>query len=280
MKGYYLVIRRPDGSVVAAQPFDAATTSAPSPATLTEGATYTATLTAVDNTDKAWTTDSDPLTFRVDASPEVTTTDPADGAVLTFGRQSGNLTVTLDRPADPATVTATTVALARKSGGGTSIPVDPPSCASPCSTMTIHPTSALPEGRYTLTVNGVKSEEGAVIAAKTVKFAVPAYENPSPPAAPACPPLPTSGLTTTVQTIDAGETVLVGFDYTLSGGTGTVNLYDSTSKLTTATLAAGSGSQTLSAPLAAPGAHALRIEYCVTGGNQLALQNLYVSRAP
>jgi hypothetical protein len=280
LKGYVLVIRRTDGSLVAAQPFDASITSAPSPAALNDGETYTATVTAVDNTVNAWTTDSDPLTFRVDSSPEVTATYPADGTVLAFGHRTDNLTVTLDRPADPATVTSSTVALARNSATGSSIPVDSPACSSPCSTITIHPTSALQEGRYTLSLSGVKSEEGAAIAAKTVKFAVPSYENASPsPTSAACTPPLHSGLTATVQTTGA-ETVLLGFSYALSGGTGTVNLYENTTMaaLANASLQPGNGSRTLSAGLS-PGAHTLTIEYCASGGT-LTLQNVYVSRAP
>ncbi|MFL5840722.1 MAG: hypothetical protein ACJ77Z_09775, partial [Thermoleophilaceae bacterium] len=276
-------IRRTDGTVVAAQPFDAATTSAPSPAAFAEGQTYTATVTAVDNTDTPWTVDSDPLTFRVDSSPEVTATDPADGSVLSFGRKSGNLTVTLDRPADPATVTATTVSLARNSALGTSIPADPPSCASPCSTITIHPTSALPEGRYTLSVNGVKSEEGAAIAAKTIRFAVPTYENASPASASSgCPSL--ARLNTTVQTTAGSETVLVGFSYTLSSGTGAVQVYTdgSVSHTTSTTLSPPGGSPTpLSFTLTTQASHAIQVEYCIANGSgTLTLSNIYVSRAP
>lgn len=279
IKGYYLAIRRADGSMVAGQPFDASTTSAASPSGLIDGQTYTATVTAVDNTDHAWTTDSDALTFRVDSSPEVSATDPADGAVLTFGRKSGNLAVTLDRPADPATVTPTTVSLARDSAGGASIPVDPPSCASPCSTITIHPTSALPEGRYTLAVSGVKSEEGAAIAAKTIRFAVPSYENPSPSSTSTpCVMGIHSGLPATVQT-NGVETVLLGFSYTLSAGSGTVNLAEGTNTVhATAALSPGSGSRTLQAALSG-GPHSLTIEYCASGGT-LTLQDVYLTRAP
>jgi hypothetical protein len=283
VKGYFLAIRRTDGTVVAAQPFDAATTSAPSPAALAEGQTYTATVTAVDNTDTSWTVDSDPLTFRVDSSPEVTATDPADGSVLSFGRKSGNLTVTLDRPADPATVTATTVSLARNSALGTSIPVDPPSCASPCSTITIHPTSALPEGRYTLSVNGVKSEEGAAIAAKTVKFAVPSYENPNVSTTNACGPLPPPRLSTTIQTNGGAETILVGFSYTLNSGTGAVNVYaDGSATPAHTNLSPPGGSPTpLSFTLATQASHAIQVEYCIASGSgTLTLSNVYVSRAP
>ena len=45
------------------------------------------------------------------------------------------------------------------------------------STITYHPTSALPEGRYTLGVNGVKSEEGVAFPVTSIRFAVPASSN-------------------------------------------------------------------------------------------------------
>jgi hypothetical protein len=282
LKGYYLAIRRGDGSVVAAKAFDASTTTAPSPAALNEGETYTATVTAVDNTSNAWTTDSDPVTFRVDSTPKVTATDPADGAVLAFGRESGNLTISLDRPADPATVSATTVALVRNSNGGPSIPVNAPSCASPCATITIHPTSALPEGRYNLTVAGVKSEEGPPFAAKTVKFAVPdpnnEFQNVTTTNA-TCTHLLADHKNTPVTTNGANETVLASFSYSMTGGTGTVTFVDGTTVLGSSPLPAGSGSRTLSTSFAAGSHPSLAVDYCVTGGT-LSLSNLYVSRAP
>jgi hypothetical protein len=284
LKGYLLAIKRGDGSLVALQPIDPALTSANSTTALNNGETYTATITAVDKTDVAWTTDSDPLTFRVDTSPEVTSTDPADGAVLAFARKSGNLSVTLDRPADPATVTATTVQLQRDSAAGSSIPVGPPTCASPCSTITTHPNSALPEGRYTLTVSAVKSEEGVAIAAKTIRFAVPDSNNEFtslPSTANTCSVLP-SQQPVPVNTNAGGETVLASFSYTLTGGTGRVRILESTTPLASALLNPPSGSPSpLSFVLATKASHALTIEYCIqSGSGTLALSNVWVSRAP
>jgi hypothetical protein len=284
LKGYFLSIRRSDGSLAALQPYDAATTSAQSPVALNNGETYTAAITAVDNTDNAFSIDSDPLTFKVDTSPEVTATDPADGAVLTGSRKSGNLTASFDRPADPATVTATTVSLQRDSAGGSSIPADPPACSSPCTTVTIHPTSALPEGRYVLSVNGVKSEEGAAIAPKAIKFAVPAYETDQlGPTSNLCSVVPASQ-PVNVSTNNANETVLMSFSYTLASGTGTVSVKDGATLLATtgATLNPPSGSPPpLSFSLATKATHALTINYCTSSASgNLALQNVWVSRAP
>jgi hypothetical protein len=284
MKGYFLAIRRGDGSLAAFQPLDAAATSAVSPTALNNGETYTAVVTAVDNTDTPFSADSDPLTFKVDTSPEVTATDPGDGAVLNGSRKSGNLTVTLDRPADPGTVSATTVSLQRDSAAGGSIPVDPPSCSSPCTTITIHPTSALPEGRYTLTVNGVKSEEGAAIAPKAIRFAVPDSNDefsqigPTSTSCSVLPPSQSFGISTTA----GNETVLVSFGYTLTGGVGRVQIKDGSTVLTGATFSPPSGSQQLSFSLATAGNHpALSIEYCIlSGSGNLTLQNVWASRAP
>jgi hypothetical protein len=277
--GYVLAIRRGDGSLVSVQTLAPGTTSVAASTALTDGATYTATVTAFDKATPAWTTDSDPLTFKVDTTPEVTSTDPAEGAVLAFARKSGNLTVTLDRPADPASVTAATVSLQRDSASGSSSPVDPPSCSNPCTTITIHPTSALPEGRYTLVVSGVKSQEGATIAAKGVKFAVPASESASPPST-SQPCVLAATVSTPVTTNAANETVLASFSYTLSGGTGKVSVNES-SELTSVTLSPGSGNQTLSFSLPTKAPHPLQVQYCIqSGSGTLALQNLWVSRAP
>jgi hypothetical protein len=171
LRGYILTIRNAaNGAQIAQVPADAGATSITPQLTLQDGTTYTAVLTAIDNTsDAAFTTDSDTLTFRVDKTPEVASSDPVPNAVLTGGRKDGNLVLNLDRPADPSTVSLGTVVLARGSG---TTPAYSLACSSPCSTITVDPSGTLPEGRYTLSLNGLKSEEGATFANPGLKFAV------------------------------------------------------------------------------------------------------------
>ena len=113
---------------------------------LADNQTYTVTVTAFDNTvDPAWSADSDPYTFKVNSTPQVTSVAPASGSVLAGSAKSSNLTITLDRPADTSTV-AGSVGLHRNPESG-SDPSYTVSCAnSPCTTITVHPMAALPEG--------------------------------------------------------------------------------------------------------------------------------------
>src|SRR4051812_10875215 len=139
MRGYVLTIQKSDGTVVAFQTVDADTTSVQSAATLSEGETYTAIVTAVDNTVESWTTASDPLAFRIDSTPGASSFAPADGRVLSGSAKSTSFTVTLDRPASPVSVSGG-VSLTR--GDGTAV-AGSVSCNNPCTTITFNPNSDL-----------------------------------------------------------------------------------------------------------------------------------------
>jgi Bacterial Ig-like domain len=175
VKGYFLQIKRAsDGSVVAFSPYGVGTTSTPSPVTLTDGETYVASVIAIDNTDLPFSAASDDFTFRVDSSPGIASSSPADGTIVQGAAKDGNLTITLDRPADKATVAASTVQF---------VGVDPAttpgykvSCDASCTTITVNPDDTLAEGRYKITLSGVKSQEGVVIPGN-VRFSVPFIED-------------------------------------------------------------------------------------------------------
>ncbi|HEX6714856.1 MAG TPA: hypothetical protein VF066_15805, partial [Thermoleophilaceae bacterium] len=157
MRGYVLIVKKAsDGTIVVFQTVAANTTSIGSPTTLTNGETYTATVTAVDNTaDTPWTTESDPLTFRVDTTADATSFSPASGTVLSGSASSTNFTITLDRTANPSTVSTSTVVLDRSDGTDPSYTAG---CANtPCTSITVDPSGNLPEGHYVLRLNGVKS---------------------------------------------------------------------------------------------------------------------------
>jgi hypothetical protein len=170
LRGYLLTIERQDGSVVARQSVDASTTSLTSPVTLDDNNTYIAIVTAADNTaDPAWATNSDPFAFRVDTTPAVDSTTPASGSIVS---KSGNFVLNLDRAADPSTVNPTNVVL-RNFDTNSNVSTTVTCAAAPCNKITVDPQSDLPEARYTLTVNNVKSDEGAVFASFTGKYSVP-----------------------------------------------------------------------------------------------------------
>jgi hypothetical protein len=285
VRGYLLTIKRSDGSVAAFRAVQANTTSVPDVAALADGETYTAVVTAVDNTvDNAWTADSDPLTFRVDTHPDVSS--PQDGAVLAFGAKKSPVAVNFDRPVDPSTRGGVT--LSRDSAGGTSIPVSGPTCSSPCTSISFTPTDAngLPEGRYTLAVN-VKSDEGIVMQ-KTFKFAVPdpGNEDPNASTQSMCSTiLLNPSIQENVQTTASGETVLASFVYSVpSGSVGRVQVLEAGSPLASSPPldATGNGTrQKLSFTLSGPALHTLNLEYCLTSGSgPLSLSDIWASRAP
>lgn len=171
VRGYIVAIRRADGSTVAQQAVDASTTSFQAPA-LDDGQPYSATITAIDNTDQAWGAGSDPYSFRVDTNPDATFS-PASVTVLTGNLKNGPFTITLDRAADPKTVSPSTVALVR--GDGTR-PNYTAGCANnACTAITVSLTSptTLPEGRYTLSLSGVKSAAEGLTFSASASYAVP-----------------------------------------------------------------------------------------------------------
>ena len=227
VRGYFVAIRRADGSAVVLQPVDANTTSLVSPSVLDDGQTYTVTITAVDNTaDQAWASDSDPYTFTVDTSVDATGFNPASGTVLSGDLKKGPFSITLDRPADPTTVSPSTVVLSRPDGAQTSYSAG---CANnPCTTITVAPSAALPEGHYTLSLSGVKSAAEGLAFSGSAVYAVPYVEGGSGPSASTttlgCSTTP-SGVTVAssqfaVSATGPGQSAYLDFDLTYSGSGG------------------------------------------------------------
>jgi hypothetical protein len=291
IKGYFLVIKRgSDGTLVSFTPYDSQTTSVASPQALTDGETYTASVVAIDNTDDPFTSESDPLTFKVDTHPKVTATDPAPAAILSGARKDGNLTLTLDRAADPATVTKSTVVLTAQATSASSSPNWAVTCSNSCTTIVVDPSGTLPEGRYTLTMNGVKSQEAVAFPAYTLKFAVAFYENPSGSSySPTCPTDPGNTTMTTALGSAAGETIVVGFDYTVSGtGSGELKVNDNgTIRGSSVSHSAGSGHDSVPVTLgpSPPTTRPLIFELHQTGcgaGNSISFtaSNVIASRTP
>lgn len=220
MRGYFVALRRADGSLVSLQPVDANTTSFVSPAVLEDG-TYTAVITAVDNTDEAFAADSDPFTFRVDGTLEISAA-PANRSILSGSAASGNFTLTLDRPANPASVN---VAL-RNLSTDSPVALRSAGCAnSPCTTITVDPEpEPLPEGRYALSVSGLKSDEGAAFPDTTFNYSV-AFPNADGDSLSAestgSGPLCASGTATSsghaVTSVASGEQAVVDFDWSSNG---------------------------------------------------------------
>jgi hypothetical protein len=177
LRGYLLTIRKAsDNSVAAFTTVAAGTTSIASPATLSDGETYHAVVTAVDNTaDKAWTTDSDTLSFRVDTNADAASFSPTSGTILKGPAKSTNFTIGLDRVANPATVSNTTVVLDRSDGTDPSYSAG---CANtPCTSITIDPSGDLAEGHYVLRFNGVKSADEDLPFSGSANYAVPFAES-------------------------------------------------------------------------------------------------------
>jgi hypothetical protein len=236
VRGYFVSVKGADGSTPVQQAVDGNTTSLASPVTLADGQTYTVTITAVDNTaDQPWTTDSDPYTFRVDSNADASGFNPASGTVLSGNLKSGDFTITLDRPADPATVSSSTVVLDRSDGTDPSYSAG---CSNtPCTSITVHPSSALGEGHYTLRLNGVKSAAEGLTFGGSAVYAVPYTESGSIPQASSptsvlCtdPGVSTTSTTYSVSAADPNQTAFLNFDiaYSGTGGWSMQALYNGT----------------------------------------------------
>jgi hypothetical protein len=169
LRGYGLVILREDGSVAGFQVFDANTTSAPSPVALEDGKTYTAFVRAFDDTSPdPQTTDSARLTFKIDTAPEMAVT-PAGGTVLSGGARSTNFTITPDRPVDPSSISV----VLHNVDTNADVQTTAGCSGTPCTSIVVDPQpDPLPEGRYTLTVNGLKSDEGTAFPTFVAKYSV------------------------------------------------------------------------------------------------------------
>jgi hypothetical protein len=287
LKGYLLAIKRADGSLVALQPVDPALTTANSPTALNDGETYTATITAVDKTDVAWTIDSNPVTFRVDTKPEVASVSPADGTVLAGAAKGGNFVLTVDRPVDPASVPGNVVLTRHPESTSPGDPSYTVSCNSPCTTITVDPNaSSLPEGRYTLTASGLKSEEGVVLQSFAARYAVAFFESGSMSVSSsnlACTPTTTTSAPSAVPVTDPNETGTLDFDWSSSGSGGwSIQAYSGATALGTPLQGnAGSGHGRLTYPL---GGHGGSITFHLTagcpGGASVSVSNMLASRVP
>ena len=281
LRGYLLTIRNASGTVVGFQTIPPGTTSVQSPATLTDGETYTAIVTAVDNTaDPAWTTDSDTLTFKVDSTPGATGYTPSSGTVLSGGLKATDFTITLDRPADQATVGA--VKLRR--GDSTEVATHV-TCNTPCTSITVNPDSNLTEGHYTLSIDGVGAAEGGAFAG-SAKYAVPYTESGSisPPDATVCVGPEPSGTSQpfALSAAEAGQTAFLDFDIT-SSGPGGWTMAVSGSATTGATLSGfGSGHQRLNFPSSSSGTitFTLTVHCSNAAATSASASNLFGSRYP
>lgn len=285
MKGYVLIVRRADGSIASFQTTDANTTSAQSAVTLNEGETYTAVVTAVDNTaGTPWTTDSDPVTFRVDSSADAGFS-PASGTILRGSAKSTNFTITLDRPADPATVSPATVKLRR---GPTDVAHSAGCANTPCTVITVDPDSDLGEGRYVLSLNGVKSAGEGITFGGGASYAVPYVDGGNGPTSSGlCSPTtnpPAMSTSYPLTQADAGTRAFIEFDIAVDSGA-------------TWTLRVKSGSAVLASVVDQPVGGHYRLEFdsassttltieldaacgSATGATSASASNLFGSRIP
>jgi hypothetical protein len=280
MRGYVLTIRKAsDNSIVAFQVVGADTTSIPSPATLTDGETYTATVTAVDNTaDLPWTADSDALTFRVDSSAGASAFSPASGTVLSGSANTTNSTISLDRVADKSTVTTDTVKLVRSDGTQPGYAVD---CNSPCTQITVDPSSALPEGRYTLSLSGVKSADEGLTYSGSAVYAVPFIDDSNGVDIGGSGVCVGDATGTRTGTVNAGTSQpgTVSFDWSFSGGSGWKVFFNGTQ-----IGAGGPGTGHASFNVTIPaGNNLLTLEFrsvCDNGTGTLNTDNVIATRVP
>jgi hypothetical protein len=285
MRGYLLTIRKAsDNSIVAFQAVGPATTSLASPANLTDGETYTAVVTAVDNTaDLAWTSDSDPLTFRVDSHADATGFTPANGTVLSGGSKNGPFTISLDRAANASTVSSTTVKLDRSDGTDPSYSA---ACAgTPCSSITVTPSAPLGEGHYVLSLDGVKSADEGLTFTGSANYAVPFVEDPNgvDVGGGVC-ISDATGTDAGTVTAAGSQPGVVSFDWSFSGGSGwQVRVLNGTTEL--AQLSGGPGSGHATVPFTIPaGSNVLTVEFrskCPSGSNgSLNTDNVIGTRVP
>ncbi|MEA2492622.1 MAG: hypothetical protein QOJ29_533 [Thermoleophilaceae bacterium] len=294
LRGYLVTIKRGDGSVVVSQPVDANTTSLVSPVALTDGDTYIATVTAVDNTaDGAWGIESDPAGFRVDTKPEVDKVEPATGTVLSGTAKDTNFVLTFDRVVDPASVSNATVVLARNAESGASPDYTVGCSNTPCTKIVVDPNGTLPEGRYTVTANGVKSGDGEnqTFATFTSAYSVAFVDDPAgkdPGGGAGTCALADQTLSDPVTlTANAVETGTVSFDFTYNGTAGWfVRLFDTTAMTElgrfNSTATSGHADFTVSIPAAAN--QTLQLQFTSkqqgAGTCKLDTSNVVASRNP
>jgi hypothetical protein len=201
------------------------------------------------------------------------------------------LTLNLDRAADPATVSGTTIVLHNVDSGNT-IASNSVGCAStPCMSIVFDPQPApLPEGRYTLNLNGVKSlDEGLTFQPYAATYAVPFLESNSVDASGGTCALPTPTTQAVAITAPpASESATLGFDWSFAGGSSwTVDVLRTSDSQVLGTTGGGSGSGHVSIPFQIPaGTPSLTIRVtraCPTAGSSpgtLDTSNMIGSRVP
>jgi hypothetical protein len=280
MKGYLLTIRKHDGSVAGFTTAIPDKTSVPSPVTLADGETYTAVVTAVDNTaDQPWTTDSDTLTFRVDTNADATNFTPASGTVLSGSANSTNFTITLDRAANPSTVSNTTVALERDGGSSPSYTATCPPTG-PCTSITVDPSSTLGEGRYVLRLNGVKSADEGLTFTGSASYAVPFIDRPGGKTVGGSVCVTTTDTDTGPITGTASHPGTVSFDWSFSGaGSWQAQLLNGPTDIGHTSGSAGSGHATFNATVPSSSG-VLTVKFTVTCPGTLDTSNLIATRNP
>jgi hypothetical protein len=248
---------------------------------------------SVAATDVAGNTATRTVTVKVDASaaqPAVTDVAPKSGTVLAGNLKNGPFTITLDRSADPATVTKSTVQLTNVDSGAA--PSYSVACAgTPCTKITVSLASGLGEGRYSLVVNGVRTGEGENLPfqAFSAAYSVPFLENASgvdPSSAPLCSTGDvTSKSAATAVNAPGDETGTLEFDWSYASGPGwSVQAMDGTTALgSPVTGGPGSGHSTLPFPIP-KGSHSISFAFttrCSSGSaSQLDTNNLVAARVP
>ena len=246
-------------------------------------------MTAVDNTAEARTTDSDPLTFRVDSKAEATGFTPTSGTILTGSQNDGKFTIGLDRAASPSTVSPQTVKLLQGDGTSPSYSVGCGNTA--CTSITVDRGSALAEGHWTLSLAGVKSADEGVTFSGSASYAVPYATSGSTGTASTssllCGTTPTmssvSG-TYAVSPAAAGQAAFLDFDLTYSGPGGwTMQALQDTTPISGGSISGSTGGHyRLTFPSAAGGNLQFRLTVgCSASGNtSAAASNLFGSRIP
>lgn len=260
IQGYFVAIKRADGSTAGSQLVGPETTSIESPATLDDGQSYTVEVTAFDGADPAWTS-TGTRAFSVDGSPSVTKVDPGEGAVFDED-SSPTFRVTLDRPANPDTVVGN-VFLDRHDESGPD-PVVDARCLNrnDCTTIDVTPTSPLEEGRYALRVDGgdagLKSDEGTGFTPFAAAYSVTFLDNASVTASSTCP----VGGTTVPRSLNTGddaENATVTFN---ASGAWTVQVLNNANSFSSASGGAGAGSHTFAMPT---GSSSISFRFCGSG---------------
>lgn len=285
VQGYYVAIKRADGSTAGAQNVGPETTSIQSPVTLEDGRSYRVEVTAFDGADPAYVNGSG-LDFRVDATAQVTSASPGEGSILTGGTTQ-TFTLTLDRPADPSTL-AGNVFLDRHGESGSDPAVNVACGNADCSTVAVTPQSGLGEGRYGLRLtSGVRSQEGTAFQPFAAAYSVAFFQDDTDTFSsgaclgdPASPPRPMGSLSTT----DPAENGTVSFNWSFSGpGTWVLRVRDGTTSLAaTQPQGAGSGTSTVTFDMPDNGTlnYVVEIACGSTANHTFTATNLVGARQP